>query len=451
MYMRIIVIGGVAAGMSAAASAKRQDKDAEVIVFERGQYISYGACGLPYFISNKEQKPVDLLMLTPENAMEEKGVDVRVNCEVLEIDTQEKKIHVRNVRDNISEHTAYDKLIIATGASPVKPEIPGINLEKVFFLKTLQDGIRLKDFIWSAKPKRVVIIGDGQIGLEAAEAFKLCGVEDIKIISKRSHICWWLDADMAEMVEKKASGQKIDVIKEANPLSIVEKAGVMTVNTDKSAFDCDFVFISLGMKPNAEIAVKAGIKTGMRGSITVNNFMETSVKDVYAAGDCSDVYSLVEKSRIYMPRGTTANKQGRWAGINAAGGRQAHKGITAVMVFKSFDLEIGRMGLGEDEARRKKMDIKSVLIKSMTRAGYYPGAKRIFVKLIADKKSGEFLGGQMTGGEGVAKRMDILSTALYNNMTVDEMKQLDLSYSPPLAPVWDPVLIAINKLSKNEG
>lgn len=449
--MRIIVIGGVAAGMSAAAAAKRQDKDAEVIVYERGEYISYGACGLPFFIANKDQKPEELLSLTPKLALEKKGVDVRTGCEIVEIDTVNKKVHVKCAKDNTKEHTSYDKLIIATGASPVKPEIPGIDLERVFFLKTLQDGIRLKDYLWSVKPKRAVIIGDGHIGLEAAEAFKHCGCEDITMISRRQHVCWWLDSDMAEMVEKKAADEKIKIVKEAAPVSIEEKAKILVVNTDKGSFECDFVFVSLGMKPNTELAVKAGIKTGMRGSIAVNNFMETNIKDIYSAGDCADVYNLLEKTRIYMPRGTTANKQGRYAGINAAGGKQQHKGITAIMVFRFFDLEIGRVGIGEDEAKRKKIEVKSSLIKSVTRAGYIAGGKRIFVKLTADKKSGEFLGGQMIGGEAVAKRMDILSAALYNNMTVDEMKQLDLSYSPPFSPVWDPVLIAVNKLSKDEA
>lgn len=434
--------------MSAAAAAKRQDKDTEVVVYERGMYISYGACGLPYFISNREQSPEDLLSLTPESALAEKGVIVKTGHEVTGIDPVGRTITVKDQSAGTEVKAGYDRLIIATGATPLRPEIPGIDSEKVFFLRNLNDGIRLKDYIWTDRPSSAVIIGDGHIGLEAAEAFRLCGVENVTMISRHSHICWWLDADIAAIVEKKAADNGIKIIKQAVPSAVSRPVGRLSVETDKGAFECDFIFVSLGMKPNSELAVKAGLKTGMRGSIAVNNYMETSAPGVYAAGDCADVFNLVENARIYMPRGTTANKQGRYAGINAAGGRQQHKGVTGLMAFKFFDLEVGRVGIDEEDAARKKIASKSAMIKSVTRAGYYPGGKRIFVKLTREKESGRFLGGQIAGGEGVAKRMDILSTALYNKMTVEEMKQLDLSYSPPFAPVWDPVLIAVNKLSK---
>jgi NADPH-dependent 2,4-dienoyl-CoA reductase/sulfur reductase-like enzyme len=448
--MRILVIGGVAAGMSAAAAAKRHDEKHEVVVFERGEHISYGACGLPYFLSNKEQKPEELIALTPDKALSKKGVIVNIRSEVMRIDTKNRKLEVAGTRDNSKSEHSYDRLIIATGASPVRPEAPGIDNKKVFFLKTLNDGIKLKDFMHKNKPKSVVIIGAGHIGLEAAEAFKLCGITEITMAAKGAHLCWWLDKDMADMVEKKAAEEKIHIIKEAQLRSIEDKGNQVAVNTSVGVFTADFAFISQGMKPNSALAKDAGIKLGARNSIAVNNFMETSAGGVYAAGDCADVYNIVEKERIYMPRGTTANKQGRFAGVNAAGGSLEMKGITGSLVFKFFDLEIGRTGMWEEEAARKKIEVRSALIKSVTRAGYYPGGYRIFVKLTADKKSGKFLGGQIIGGEGVAKRIDILSTALYNGMAIEEMRQLDLSYAPPFSPVWDPVLIAINSLCKNQ-
>jgi len=445
---RVIVIGGVAAGMSAAAQAKRSDRSLEVIVFEKGEHISYGACGLPYFLSNPDQRPEDLVVLTPEKAEEKKGVKVRINSEATSIDLKNKKITVKNLKDKSEEEFYYDKLIIATGAASFKPSVKGIDSGRVFFLKTLSQGIKLKEFLVKEKPSSCVIYGEGHIGLEAAENFAAMGIKDITIIAKRSHLCWWLDKDMAEHVEKKAEENGIKILRETQVNEIREEGNGTVVVTDKGDIRCGFVFVSQGMKPNSSLAKDAGIKTGMRGSIDVNSFCETSAKDVYAAGDCANIYSIPDKDRIYMPRGTTANRQGRTAGRNAAGVKKEIKGITGIVVFRFFDLEIGRVGIWEEEAKRKKIETVSAMIKYVTRPSYYPGGKRIFVKLTADKKSGKLLGGQIAGGEGVAKRIDILSASLYNDMTVEEMQQLDLSYAPPFAPVWDPVLIAVNNLVK---
>jgi NADPH-dependent 2,4-dienoyl-CoA reductase/sulfur reductase-like enzyme len=451
---RIIVIGGVAAGMSAAAEAKRADTKAEVIVFERGNYISYGACGMPYFIQNIRQKPEALIVLTPEEALKQKGVDVRIKSEVLDINVKSKKISVSCEGTSCVESHPYDKLVIAAGAQPVKPDIPGIQNPGVFFLKTLSDAIRLKSFLLESKPKKVVLIAEGHIGLEMAEVFLSFGIE-VTMLVRLNQLCWWLDPDMAMMVEEKAANQGIKVVKGIRVNSIEEekpgdKPGNTKLNvmTDKGAYDADFIFISLGMKPNSELAKAAGIKIGQREAIEVNDFMETSAPGVYAAGDCATVYNIPLKENIYMPRGTTANKQGRAAGANAAGGKVRVKGVMGSVVFKFFDLEIGRIGLTEADLKRKKMQPVSTVIKAATRPSYFSGGKAIFVKLNADKKTGKFTGGQLIGGEHVAKRLDTLSAALYNEMSVNEMRQLDFSYAPPFAPVWDPVLIAINQLAK---
>jgi CoA-dependent NAD(P)H sulfur oxidoreductase len=446
--LRIIVIGGVAAGMSAAAEAKRCDESAEVIVLERGEHVSYGACGLPYFIANPSQKAEELIALTPETAAEKKHVIVKTLSEVLKIEPKEKKVAVRNAADNSEENYSYDKLIIATGASPVIPKINGVENEKVFFLRTLNDGIRLKNFIYGNMPKSAVVIGDGHIAIEMAEAFKRAGVDRVTMVTRRKHLCWWLDPECARLVEEAAVKNSITILKETEISNISETGGVITVETSGGPLNCSFVFVSLGMNPNSGLAKEAGIKTGQRGAIEVNTFCETNVDDIYAAGDCATVYSIPLKEKIYMPRGTTANKQGRCAGYNAAGVKSEMKGVTDIVVFKAFGLEVGRVGLCEEEAKRKKIEAVSVMIKSVTRAGYMAGQKRIHVKLIADKKSAKLIGAQIIGGEGVAKRIDVVSAAIYNEMTAEDFRQLDMSYSPPLAPVWDPLLIAGNQLYK---
>lgn len=444
----IIIIGGVAAGMSAAAAAKRVNPDSNVIVFEKGDYISYGACGLPYFISGLIENINKLIILTPEKALSQKGIDVRTKCEVIFIDTKNKKIKVRNFNNlNIEEYN-YDKLIIATGATPVKPDIKTVSNERIFYLRNLDDGIKLKKFISDTFPKRVVIIGEGHIGLEMAESFKLCGISDICMVVHGNHLCWWLDKDMAEIVEKKLLDEGIKIIKHKTVNSIEWSRNNLIVCAGDEKITTDFVFISRGMRPDTQLAKQADLKLGMGGAIQVNNFMETSCPDVYAAGDCATVYNLVEKRSMYMPRGTTANKQGRYAGMNAAGKKSEFKGITAVMAFKVFNLEIARVGIWDEEAGRKKIKYKSKVIKSITRASYYPGGGEIFIKLTADSNTKRLLGAQIIGAEGVSKRIDIISAALYNEMTIDDMRNMDFCYSPPFGPVWEPVHIAINEIYK---
>jgi len=445
---RIIIIGGVAAGMSAAAQAKRLNPDCEVVVFERGGDISYGACGLPYFIGAEGQKPGELVMLTKETALRKKGINVYTHAEVLKIHPPEKKITVMHSDESVTKDYFYDRLIIATGASPVVPDIEGIKGKNIFFLRSLEDGVKFKKYIYEKKPVSGIIIGEGHIGLEMAENLKAAGVKELTIICGREHLCWWLDADMALFIEQEAERRGIRLLKNTRVREIGREGDVITAVSENASIKADFVFVSRGMKPNSELAKAAGIKTGQRGSIDVNEKMETSEKDVYAAGDCANVYFITRKERIYMPRGTTANKQGRAAGANAAGGERVFKGVTGAMVFKFFDLEAGRVGMWEEEAARKKLDTVSVTVKSVTRAGYYPGGGRIYVKLTADKNSGALIGGQLAGPEGVPKRVDIISTAIYNNMSVQEFRNLDFAYAPPFGPVWDPLLVAANNLYK---
>ncbi|HDT14891.1 MAG TPA: hypothetical protein ENN55_01645 [Firmicutes bacterium] len=446
---RIVVIGGVAAGMSAAAGAKRTDPGSDVVVLEKGEYISYGSCGLPYFISNNNQGPEDLIVLTPGAAEQKKGVRVKINCEVVGINTAEKKVLAKDVLGGKENEIFYDKLIIATGSEPVRPEIKGIDLENVFFLKSLSQGIKLKKHIETAGPKSAAIIGDGHIALEMAENFRKSGIEKITIMGRNSHLCWWLDSDMAGIVENKALENGIRVIKGCRVSEIArDENEKLRVIYGEDSVSADIVFVSMGMKPKTEIAKAAGIRTDSRQCIDVNDFMETSAPDVYAAGDCANVFFRSIGKRIYMPRGTTANKQGRIAGYNAAGGKREFKGVEGVVIFKFFDLEVARAGLNEEMAVLRKIEAVSAGIRSRTKAAYYPKSERIHVKLTADKKSGKIIGAQIAGGEGSGKRIDFLSLALYNEMKVEEMKDMDMAYAPPFAPVWDPVLVAVNNLAK---
>ncbi len=435
--------------MSAAAGAKRADETSEVTVFEKGRDISYGSCGLPYFIADKDQKPEKLTVFTPETAEKKKGIKVRINSEVEKIDIKRKKVIVKDVRGGGSAEYDYDRLIIASGSVPVSPGINGIDRDNVFFLKTLEDGIKLKKFMQTKNPESAVIIGDGHIAFETAENFKKAGIKDITIMGKNRHICWWLDKDIAEVVKHTAEKNGIKVMEKRAVDKITHLPGGRSkVISGSQEIETDMVFISLGMRPNSELARAAGIKTDSRGCIDVNEYMETSVPDVYAAGDCANVFFIPEKKYIFMPRGTTANKQGRIAGYNAAGIKRAFGGITGVMIFKFFHLETARAGLSEEMAVLKKIDVVSAHIRSRTHAAYYPGSERIHVKITADRKTKKIIGAQITGGRGSGKRIDILSLALYNEMEIEKMKDMDMAYAPPFAPVWDPVLIAVNALAK---
>jgi len=445
---KLIVIGGVAAGMSAAAEAKRSNPLLEVDVYEKGPHISYGACGLPYFIGNPAQKPNELIAVTPQEALEKKGVNVYVNYEVTSIDTRNKTVRVNDLVTGMSSEHAYEKLIIATGAVPFVPDIPGADSQLLFRLRTLTDGIKLKAFICGNKPDKAVIIGDGHIALEVAENFKACGIGRITIIARNRHLCWWLDEDIARLQAEEAQKNGIELIFGERITGITTGTNAITVTTDKASYSAAFGLISCGMKPNSTLASAAGIAVDNRGAIIVDSRMRTSEADVYAAGDCCTTFFVPEQRDIYMPRGTTANRQGRTAGYNSAGIDAEYKGTAGAMVFKLFGIETGRTGMTDAMAAARKMEFVSVLIKSRNKAGYYPGSERIYVKLTAEKGTGKLLGGQITGAEGSAKRIDTVSLAIMQGMTVKQFKDTDMAYAPPFSPVWDPVLIAANKLAK---
>ena len=449
MNEKLIVIGGVAAGMSAASRARRLNPNMEITVFEKSGFVSYGSCGLPYFVSNLIKEPERLVVYTPRFFKEKRNINVFTHHEVLEIMPAKRTVVVKNLENgNITEHT-YSKLVIATGARPIKPPIEGIELNGIFNIRILEDGIEIKNFIQGNSPKNALIVGAGYIGMEMAEALKKLGL-NVTIVEKLPNILGNMDDEINEIVENELKRNEVELIKSATVKKFTGSNGSVkeAILEDGRKIKSDIVIIGTGIRPNSEIAKKAGIELGKTGAIAVNQKMETNIPGIYSAGDCAEAFHIVLGRNVYMPLGTTANKQGKVAGENAAGGNAIFKGITGTAVFKTFELEVAKTGLTEKEAEKEGFKYITTVIEHGSRAHYYPGGDKIRVKLIANKKTGKLLGAEMVGKDGVAKRIDVLSTAIYAGLTVEDISNLDLSYAPPFAPVWDPVLIAANDLKK---
>ncbi len=442
MNNKYVIIGGVAAGMSAASRIKKIDKSAEVVVFEKGEFISYGACGMPYYISNPDGDYRDLIVLTVEDARNKRGIDVRTNHLVMGISPNEKRVYYKELISGKEKSIAYDRLVIATGASPVKPPIPGVDNDNVFSLRTLKDGIKIKNFIKDRKPKKAVIIGAGYIGLEMAESLKECGIE-ITLIEM-------LEKPMPQFNEK-IINEILTTLQEngVNTFfsTVVERIDTNKVITDKGEFDADFVLLATGVKPNTQLAKDAGIELGIKGAIAVDSKMETSVSGIYAAGDCAESIHRITNRKIYVPLGTIANKQGRVAGLNAARELVRFPGAIKSAEFKLFDREVASCGLTLKEAIEEGFDPVEITITASSAAHGYKERYPIHIAMIGDRKTGKLLGCQMIGKTGVGHRINIVATAIFNGNTAREFSMFDLAYAPPFSPVWDPVLIAANVLS----
>ncbi len=448
MSENVVIVGGVAAGMSAASQAKRRKPSLNVIALEKTEFVSYGSCGLPYYIMDIIKKHTDLIAVTKEKFKTERNIDVQTRIEAVSIDPKEGKIHAIDHNEKKDVVFPYDYLAITTGASSIKPAIPGIEHPGIFLLRTLDDGIAVKGYIKSFPVKRTAIIGAGYIGMEMAEVFKGLGFE-VVVIEKMPNILGTMDEEITSVVEKTLESNGVRILKSTEVKSFDRKdSGMIKIETSNGGFDVDMVMFGTGVKPNSMIAKAAGALTGAHDAILVNEKMETNIPHVYSAGDCATAKHIVLKKDLYIPMGTTANKQGRIAGANIAGGDETFKGVAGTAVVKVFDLEVARTGLTEKEARDYGFNVVSSVITSRTRAHYYPGSKPITIKVVIDKKKGKLMGAQMVGGEGVAKRIDIVVAGLYEGMTVGELSRLDLSYAPQFAPVWDPLLVAANDALK---
>lgn len=444
---RLVIIGGVAAGMSAASRARKLNPRLEIVVLEKGQDVSYGTCGLPYYLSGQVASPQDLVVYTAEFFRQKRNIDVRLEHEATEIEPGTKRVRAL-VRGAQPAVFAYDKLVIATGGAP-ELRILGSDLSNVFTCNDLAGTIRLRAFLEEQRPKRAVIIGSGYIGLEVADALLNRGVE-VTILERSETVLEAIEPEIGDRVEAVLGQHGVRLIKGAAVAAISGdgrgRAHAVQYGT-RGSEPADFVLLATGVMPRAELATSAGIQTGQTGAIAVDERMQTSVNSIYAAGDCAEVRHLVTGRPDYVPLGTTANKQGRVAGENAAGGHARFEGVVGTLVTQVFELAVARTGLSVNQAKQHGFQPDAATITSKSRAKYFHG-KPILVKLIWDRSTGRLLGCQMAGEEGIAKRIDVAAMALHTRMRVQDMLHLDLSYAPPFAPVWDPILIAVNEAHK---
>jgi NADPH-dependent 2,4-dienoyl-CoA reductase/sulfur reductase-like enzyme len=446
---RLIVIGGEAAGMSAASQARRfMGADAlEILAFESGPDTSYSACGIPYWIGDLVPTREALIVRTPESFRDKQQIEVRTRTRVDAIDPAAREVRVTALDSGTRYAERYDDLLIATGSFPVMPTVPGVEGPGVFAVHTLLDGELVRAALAAGTVARAVVVGAGYIGLETAESLVARGVA-VTVLDQSPAPMTTLDPDMSEWVAAGITEVGITLI-DGDGLAEIQRddAGqVRAVRTNAGLeLPADLVIVAIGVRPNVALAKDAGIGLGPNGAITVDDHLRTDTPGVWAAGDCVQSHHMVSQRPVWVALGTHANKQGRVAGENIAGGDMTFPGVLGTAATKIGRTEIARTGLSEHEAKEAGFALVSVVVDSTTRAGYYPGAEAIKVKLIAERGTGRLLGGQIVGREGSAKRIDILATAIWNGMTAGELFACDISYAPPYSPVFDPVVIAARK------
>ncbi len=446
MKKRLIVIGGVAAGMSAAAKARRTDRDLEVVVCEKGAFISYAACGMPYYLAGDIPDHRDLIVRTPQQ-MAKQGIDVRLHHQVMAIDAETRTVAVRDLEHGNDLSLTYDDLVIATGARPARPSLEGSDLEGIFGLRSLESGLALHRYLAERKPQRAAIVGGGYIGIEMAETFRRLGLQVTMIVRSGKVLRATVDDDIRKLVQSELDRHNVQVLQDV-PVSFEGEGKLEAVITAGGRYDCDIAVLGMGAVPNIELALDAGVRLGPAGAIATDASMRTNLPGIFAAGDCAEALHLVTDRPAYIPLGSTANKQGRVAGENAAGGQALFGSIAGTMVLRCFDLTVATTGLTAAAAQDVGLPVSETTIQAKNISHYFPGAEDIHVKLVVHPDTGKLLGGQIAGKHGVAKRIDVLATALFNRMTIAQLRQLDLSYAPPFAPVWDPILVAANVAAK---
>ncbi|SNS99637.1 NADPH-dependent 2,4-dienoyl-CoA reductase, sulfur reductase [Streptosporangium subroseum] len=449
MAERLVVIGGDAAGMSAASQARdrRGPDDLRIVAFEKGGHASYSACGIPYLVGGEVTDVKDLITRRPEVFRDELAIDLRLDSEVVEIDLGRRAVSVRDHQGGGPYWEPFDQLVVATGAVPSRPDLPGADAEGVYGVQTLDDGIALLRAL-EEKPRRAVVIGAGYIGLEMAEALVRRGLK-VSLIDAAEQPMSTLDPDMGALVADALRGLGVEVFLGERIEGFAESGGLVTAAlTENRTLPADLVVLGLGTRPNSALAEASGIPVGETSGIRTDRRMRTPVEGVWAAGDCVETFHLVSQRPVAIALGTHANKQGRAAGINIGGGYATFPGVIGTAVSKICEYEVARTGLTTAGAAEAGFETAEEIVESTTRAGYYPGARQIKIKMIADRRTGRLLGAQIVGQEGAAKRIDALAVAIWHEMTVEDMTGLDLSYAPPFAPVWDPVLIAARKAAK---
>ncbi len=444
---KLVVIGGDAAGMTAASKIRREQPEREIVVFERGNHTSYAACGMPYYIGGLIDSEENLIVRKPEVFRKKQHIDVRIRHEVTEIDTVKKRVKVRNIDKNMDFWETWDDLLIATGASPVVPQSENIDAPGIFSLSTLQSGINVNNFINENKPAKAVIVGGGYIGIEMAEALLARSIE-VTIIDMAPQLMTSLDKDMSDQILAYLKEQQVKIFLEETLEKFTKNVdgSVNSVITNKQTLPADIVIVGVGIKPNAGLAANAGIKIGKNGAIHINKRCETSALNIWAAGDCAESFHLITHEQVHIALGTVASKHGLTAGINISGGNMEFPGVMGTAITKFKEMEISRTGLSEKEAKNLNIDFETAMITTVSPASYYPDAKEISVKLVINKQSRRILGGQIVGFEGTGKRIDSIVTAITAGFTAQQLMDLDLAYAPPFSNVWDPVQIAARRL-----
>jgi NADPH-dependent 2,4-dienoyl-CoA reductase/sulfur reductase-like enzyme len=450
--MKLVVIGGDAAGMSAASQARKRIGPAglEIVVFERGHFTSYSACGIPYWIGGSVDDRDALIARSPAEHRKA-GIDVRLQHEVVGIDLDRREVVARDLAGRSEIREGFDHLMYAAGAIPVAPDWARVRGQGVFGVQTLDDGAAIQDWLGRhPAPRRAVVIGGGYIGVEMAEAMVNRGLSVTLLEKSPQPMAKTVDPDMGTLVADAIRGQGIEVITEAHVTGLDTTGGrVRAVVTPDGPLPADIVLLGLGVRPNSALAGEAGLAVGPTGGVRTDLRMRVEGADgIWAAGDCVETRHLITGRPVHVPLGTHANKQGRVAGINLGGGYATFPGVIGTAVTKVCDLEVARTGLTEKEAGRAGYAYETAVVKSTSRAGYYPGSSLMTIKLIAERRTGTLLGAQIVGRAEAAKRIDALAIAVWNRMTVEEMTALDLGYAPPFAPVWDPVLIAARKATE---
>ena len=449
--MKVVIVGGVAGGATAAARIRRLDEQAEIVVFERSGYISYANCGLPYYIGDVITDPEELTLQTPESFFSRFRVDMKVRHEVTAIHPERKTVSVKNLETDEVFEESYDKLILSPGAKPTQPRLPGVGIDKLFTLRTVEDTFRIKEYINQNHPKSAVLAGGGFIGLELAENLRELGM-DVTIVQRPKQLMNPFDADMASMIHsemrkhgvKLALGYTVEGFEERN-------GGVDVLLKDNAPLHADMVVLAIGVTPDTALAREAGLVLGIKGSIVVNDRMETSVPDIYAAGDAVQVKHYVTGEDALISLAGPANKQGRIIADNICGGDSRYLGSQGSSVIKVFDMTAATTGINETNARKAGLDVDTVILSPMSHAGYYPGGKVMTMKVVFEKGTYRLLGAQIVGYDGVDKRIDVLATAIHAGLKATQLKDLDLAYAPPYSSAKDPVNMAgfmIDNISK---
>lgn len=438
----IVIIGGVAGGATLAARLRRKDEESNITIFERGDYISFANCGLPYYIGNVIDQRSNLLLETPQAMKNKFNIDVKIKNEVIKIDKQNKQVKVKDLNTNEEYYQKYDKLIISTGSSPLRPPIEGIDNEKIFTLWNINDTDEIKSFIDKNKPKKASVIGGGFIGLEMAENLAKQGI-DVSIIEMQNQVMSPLDIEMVNLLHEEILSKGVNLILNDGVKSFKEENGQLKINLQSGKVEqSDMVLLSIGVRPNSMLAKDAGLEINKRGGIVVNEHMETSESDIYALGDVIEVTNFISKEKTMIPLAGPANKQARILADYLTGEDKQYTGSMGTSIAQVFDLNAASTGLNEKQlkliGKEKNKDYRTIIINQKSHAGYYPNASFITLKLIFNDE-GKILGCQIVGKEGVDKRIDVIATAIKLNATIYDLQNLELAYAPPFSSAKDPV------------